>query len=128
MLTYADVCWQVAHSIRTHGTGIMNTTVNYTYQFLARKLAILSQFLFDDHIKSRLVRDVKFFAHVCSRMLTYLTYAAVCCRMQVRDVNFFRKEKKALNNSYPYNRAYEFSSEIRRLVHKAHLRPHTLVP
>jgi WASH complex subunit 7 len=34
---------QVAHSIRTHGTGIMNTTVNYTYQFLARKLAILSQ-------------------------------------------------------------------------------------
>jgi WASH complex subunit 7 len=56
MLTNADVCWQVAHSIRTHGTGIMNTTVNYTYQFLARKLAILSQFLFDDHIKSRLVR------------------------------------------------------------------------
>jgi WASH complex subunit 7 len=34
---------QVAHSIRTHGTGIMNTTVNYTYQFLASKLAILSQ-------------------------------------------------------------------------------------
>ncbi len=36
--------------------------------------------------------------------------------MQVRDVNFFRKEKKALNNCYPYNRAHEFSSEIRRLV------------
>jgi hypothetical protein len=44
---------QVAHSIRTHGAGIMNTTVNYTYQFLAGKLKILSQFLFDDHIKSR---------------------------------------------------------------------------
>jgi hypothetical protein len=56
-----------------------------------------------------------------------LTYAHVCSRMQVRDVNFFRKEKKALNNCYPYNRAHEFSSEIRRLAHKAHLRPHTLV-
>ncbi|EKX45132.1 hypothetical protein GUITHDRAFT_139069, partial [Guillardia theta CCMP2712] len=52
---------QVANSIRTHGMGIMNTTVNYTYQFLARKLAIMSQFLFDDHIKSRLVKDVNFF-------------------------------------------------------------------
>ncbi|KAJ1477039.1 WASH complex subunit 7-domain-containing protein [Baffinella frigidus] len=47
---------QVAASIRTHGMGIINTTVNYTYQFLARKLAVLSQFLFDDHIKSRLIK------------------------------------------------------------------------
>lgn len=52
---------QVANSIRTHGTGIMNTTVNYTYQFLTRRFAVLSQFLFDDHIKSRLLKDAKFF-------------------------------------------------------------------
>lgn len=37
--------------------GIMNTTVNFVYQFLARKVEILSQFLFDDHIKSRLVKE-----------------------------------------------------------------------
>lgn len=25
---------QIANSLRTHGTGIINTTVNFTYQFL----------------------------------------------------------------------------------------------
>lgn len=47
----------IANSIRTHGTGIMSTTVNYVYRALLKKLAILSQFLFDDHVKSRLMRD-----------------------------------------------------------------------
>ena len=46
----------VANSIRTHGTGIMNTTVNFTYQFLHKKFVIFSQFLFDDYIKSRLLK------------------------------------------------------------------------
>ena len=46
----------IANSIRTHGTGIMNTTVNFSYQFLRKKFAIFSQFLFDDQIKSRLAK------------------------------------------------------------------------
>lgn len=50
----------VANSIRTHGTGIMSTTVNFTYQFLAQKFISFSQFLFDDHIKSRLVKEYRF--------------------------------------------------------------------
>ena len=54
----------VGNSIRTHGTGIMNTTVNFTYQFLRKKFGIFSQFLFDDHIKSRLIKDVRFFKEV----------------------------------------------------------------
>ena len=33
----------VANSIRTHGAGIANTAVNFTYQFLKRKFAIFSQ-------------------------------------------------------------------------------------
>ncbi|XP_012275054.1 WASH complex subunit 4 isoform X2 [Orussus abietinus] len=48
-----------ANSIRTHGTGIMSTTVNFVYQFLRVKLHTFSQFLYDDHIKSRLMRDIK---------------------------------------------------------------------
>ena len=50
----------IANSIRTHGSGIMNTTVNFTYQFLRKKFFIFSQFLYDEHIKARLikVRDV----------------------------------------------------------------------
>jgi hypothetical protein len=50
----------VANSIRTHGTGIISTTVNFTYQFLAQKFVAFSQFLYDDHIKSRLVKEYRF--------------------------------------------------------------------
>ncbi|XP_043282662.1 WASH complex subunit 4 [Venturia canescens] len=50
----------IANSIRTHGTGIMSTTVNFVYQFLCIKLHTFSQFMFDEHIKSRLLKDVKF--------------------------------------------------------------------
>jgi WASH complex subunit 7 len=51
----------VSNSIRTHGTGIMNTTVNFTYQFLLKKFKVFSQFLYDDHIKSRLIKDIRYF-------------------------------------------------------------------
>ncbi|KAL3684666.1 hypothetical protein R1sor_002688 [Riccia sorocarpa] len=51
----------VANSIRTHGTGIMSTTVNFAYQFLAQKFVVFSQFLFDDHIKSLLIKEHRFF-------------------------------------------------------------------
>ncbi|XP_035742085.1 WASH complex subunit 4-like [Vespa mandarinia] len=50
----------IANSIRTHGTGIMSTTVNFVYQFLRVKLHTFSQFMFDEHIKSRLMRDIRF--------------------------------------------------------------------
>ena len=36
--------------------GIMNTTVNFTYQFLRKKFYIFSQFMYDEHIKSRLIK------------------------------------------------------------------------
>lgn len=49
----------IAASIRVHGAGIMNTAVNVTFLFLRSKLVIFSQFLYDDHIKSKLVREVR---------------------------------------------------------------------
>ncbi|XP_031762922.2 WASH complex subunit 4 isoform X2 [Galleria mellonella] len=51
----------IANSIRTHGTGIMNTTVNFTYQFLKKKFFTFSQFMYDEHIKSRLIKDLRNF-------------------------------------------------------------------
>nr|CAB3267668.1 WASH complex subunit 7 [Phallusia mammillata] len=77
----------IANSIRTHGTGIMNTTVNFTFQFLKKKFYIFSQFLFDEHIKSRLVKDI-------------------------RD---FRENRESLNQLYPYDRADKFNRGIRKL-------------
>lgn len=77
----------ISNSIRTHGSGIMSTTVNFAYQFLKKKIHIFSEFLFDDYILSRLIRDSRFFF-----------------------------EKKAeLKNEYPYERAEKFISEIRSL-------------
>ena len=47
----------VANSIRTHGTGITHTTINFVYQYLAQRFQIFSQFLYDDHIKSMLIKE-----------------------------------------------------------------------
>lgn len=46
----------ICNSIRTHGTGMMSTTVSFAFQFLKQKLHLFSQFLFDDNIKSYLSR------------------------------------------------------------------------
>lgn len=78
---------QVANSIRTHGIGIMNTTVNFTYQFLRSKFYIFSQFIYDEHIKSRLIKDLRFFSEY----------------------------KIELNQMYPYERAEKFNTGIRKL-------------
>lgn len=49
----------IANSLRTHGSGIVNTAVNYVYQFLRKKFNTFSQFIFDERIKSRLAKDLK---------------------------------------------------------------------
>lgn len=49
----------IANSLRTHGAGIVNTAVNYVYQFLRKKFTTFSQFIFDERIKSRLAKDLK---------------------------------------------------------------------
>lgn len=49
----------IANSLRTHGSGIVNTAVNYVYQFLRKKFSTFSQFIYDEQIKSRLARDLK---------------------------------------------------------------------
>ncbi|BES91735.1 kiaa1033 [Nesidiocoris tenuis] len=48
---------QIANSIWTHGTGIMNTTTNFVYQYLKKKILQFSKFLYDEKISSRLLKD-----------------------------------------------------------------------
>ncbi|KAH8321131.1 hypothetical protein KR074_010591, partial [Drosophila pseudoananassae] len=50
----------VANSVQTHGTGIINTTVNFIYQFLRQKFYTFSTFLHDEQIKSRLLKELRF--------------------------------------------------------------------
>jgi WASH complex subunit 7 len=49
----------IANSLSTHGFGIINTTINFVYQFLRKKLSIFSQVVYDERIKSRLTREMK---------------------------------------------------------------------
>lgn len=51
----------IANSLKTHGNGIINTAVNYVYQFLRKKFTTFSQFLFDEKVKSRLIKEIKHF-------------------------------------------------------------------
>ncbi|KAM7347457.1 strumpellin and WASH-interacting protein [Cochliomyia hominivorax] len=78
----------VANSLRTHGTGVINTTVNFTYQFLRQKFYTFSQFLYDEQIKARLMKELRSFAE----------------RKQ--------QDKYPL---YPYERADAFNKDIRKL-------------
>jgi WASH complex subunit 7 len=77
----------IANSIRTHGIGMMNTTVNFTYQYLRKQFYIFSKFLFDEHIKSKLIKDIA----------------------------FFKENKASLNQKYQYERAEKFNKNIRKL-------------
>uniref|UniRef100_K3X002 WASH complex subunit 4 n=1 Tax=Globisporangium ultimum (strain ATCC 200006 / CBS 805.95 / DAOM BR144) TaxID=431595 RepID=K3X002_GLOUD len=79
----------IASSIRTHGMGIMNTTVNFTYQFLTKKFDIFSQFLFDEYIKSYLQREKRWYKK--------------------------HRDDKEVDNKYPFERAFQFNKDIRKL-------------
>jgi WASH complex subunit 7 len=79
----------IAASIRQHGLGVLNTTVNFTYQFLSTKFKIFSQFLFDEHIRAQLSKEHR----------------------------WFRKSRNnaEVNNMFPYDRASNIVKEIRKL-------------
>ncbi|KYQ93354.1 hypothetical protein DLAC_06026 [Tieghemostelium lacteum] len=77
----------ISNSIRTHGIGIMNTTVNFAFQFLKQKFAVFSEFLFDDQIKSRLYKNLK----------------------------YFRENKEQLDNMYPFELVTELERDIRQI-------------
>lgn len=77
----------IANSLRRHGNGIINTTVNYTFQFLRQKFFAFSHFLYDEQIKARLTSDAK----------------------------YFLENGEALNQTYDYNRAHAFNRKIKNL-------------
>jgi WASH complex subunit 7 len=79
--------FHIAQSIRTHGTGIMNTTINFTYQFLVKKFDAFSEFLYDDRIKSKLISSIR----------------------------WFKEEKEALDNKYPFSAVEKFLKLMRKL-------------
>lgn len=80
----------IANSLRTHGIGIINTTVNFTYQFLHKKFYIFSQYIYNENIQSRLMKELKSF----------------------REMNVEKPEEEQM---YYYERAVGFNKAIRQL-------------
>uniref|UniRef100_A0AC35GGP7 WASH complex subunit 4 n=1 Tax=Panagrolaimus sp. PS1159 TaxID=55785 RepID=A0AC35GGP7_9BILA len=78
---------QVVNSIKTHGAGIVNSAINYAYQFLKKKFHIFSQFLFDDQIKCQLVKEI----------------------------HYYKDSIDELNQMYPVKRAERFNTAISKL-------------
>uniref|UniRef100_A0A7S1TNP6 WASH complex subunit 4 n=2 Tax=Phaeomonas parva TaxID=124430 RepID=A0A7S1TNP6_9STRA len=79
----------ITASLRQHGLGVLNTAVNFTYQFLAQKFGVFSKFLVDDYIRSHLSRERR----------------------------WFRKHKRSaeVNDIYPYQRAIALIKQVRKL-------------
>ncbi|KAJ7376536.1 WASH complex subunit 4 [Desmophyllum pertusum] len=77
----------IANSIRTHGSGIMNTTVNFTYQFLRKKFFIFPSFCTTSTSRQDLSR-------------TFVSS---------------KKTKEQSDQKYPFERAEKFNKGIRNL-------------
>jgi WASH complex subunit 7 len=77
----------VFSSYRCHGIGIMNTTVDFTYRFLRLKFNVFSKFLFDDHVKSRLLNDI----------------------------GWFEQHKRECNGMWPFARAEKLVEDMKRI-------------
>ncbi|TRY70485.1 hypothetical protein TCAL_05419 [Tigriopus californicus] len=63
--TYGEMRALAAHKFGTvtvddHLPAQTLEQVNFTYQFLRKKFVIFSQFLYDEHIKSRLIKDLRY--------------------------------------------------------------------
>jgi WASH complex subunit 7 len=76
-------------SIRQHGLGVVNTTVNYTYQYLSQKFNLFSQYLFDDYLRGYLSRETRWYKK--------------------------HKNEASVSNVYPYDRAMQFVKDMKRL-------------
>ena len=67
--------------------GMLNTTINFTYQFLTKEFEIFTQFLFDENIKGYLAKERR----------------------------WYKKNKNELDFKYPFDRAFKFTKDIRKL-------------
>ena len=98
----------LAASIRVHGSGIMNTAVNFSFQFLRRKLVIFSQFLFDDYIKSKLVREARQHREHAAAMREEARTQSLAGRPPADGAS-------AAATRYPFSRAEKLYKDIRKL-------------
>lgn len=104
----------LANSMRTHGPGLTNTTVNSTYQFLRSKIYILSQFLYDEQIKSRLSKEIRLFKQGRQGGSNNDANGVLPSAFKMASVQN-NSQNDSEQHSFPYERVLKFQSGIRKL-------------
>ena len=110
----------IAASIGVHGAGIMNTAVNFCFLFLHRKLVIFSQFLFDDHIKSKLVREARQHRALAASMREQSRVGTAAAAGLAGSVGGGFPQPLTTGDGiassrYPYDRAEKLHKDVRKL-------------
>ncbi|KAI5723753.1 hypothetical protein M8J76_010468 [Diaphorina citri] len=77
----------IANNIRIYGIGIINTLINYIYQYLCKKLKFLIKYLYNENIKSKLIKEIK----------------------------FYRDNKIKFNQKYPFDRAEKLLKSVKTI-------------
>ena len=93
----------IANSIRTHGLGMMNTTVNFTYQYLTKQFYIFSQFLFDEHIKAKLIKDIAYFKEskaALSQKVSEVVAELERCQLLTKKQTFHPQKKEIIGSGF----------------------------
>ena len=78
----------ITASIRQHGLGVIDTTVNCTYQFLSHHFHTFSQLLYDEFLQSRLAKDERWYAQ--------------------------HKNESSVGNTFPYDRSFKLVKDMKR--------------
>lgn len=86
----------LANSMRTHGIGMINTTVNSAYQYLIPKIQIFSQHLYHEQIRSRLTKDIRIFK-------------------QTRQDSSIPSSSASQQSNFPFKAAEKFKKGIKKL-------------
>lgn len=81
----------VASSLKQHGLGVVSLTMSVCSKLLSHKIELLMDFLADDSIKSLLSKELRWIGN------------------QIKEGN----------NVYPFNRASEFTDEMKRLLEQS---------
>ena len=116
----------ISCSIRQHGLGILNTTVNYTYQYLSKKVSTNESCTYHTHHA--------LLSSIAAINLTRLHFRATLRSSQfhifsqflfddyirshlAKEKRWFKKHHKDpdVDNKYPYSRAMGFVKDIRKL-------------
>ena len=93
--------------------------VNVTYQFLRKKFRIFSEFLYDDHIKSRLIKEIRYFKDNKEELNQKVGWPWLLvdrgCPAPA-DGRFLGAGGYATDVAqYPYDRAEKFNKSMRKL-------------